>query len=82
MRSSILLNGSTECIVVDGEMDRGIFTGYITQIPCPTLRPFDMVIMNNLSAHKNQNVVEHTKSMVRCSLDLGFRFESQRKHVE
>jgi transposase len=61
MLSSIRLDGSTECIVVDGAMDRAMFLEYIDQILCPTLRPNDIVIMDNLSAHKNPEVAMHIK---------------------
>lgn len=61
MLSSIRLDGSTECIVVDGAMDRAMFSEYIAQILCPALRPNDIVIMDNLSAHKNPEVAAHIK---------------------
>ena len=61
MLSSIRLDGSTECIVVDGPMDRVMFSEYIAQMLCPTLCPNDIVIMDNLSAHKNPDVAKHIK---------------------
>ncbi len=61
MLSSIRLDGSSECIVVDGAMDREMFIEYIVQILCPTLRPNDIVIMDNLSAHKSPKVAEHIR---------------------
>lgn len=67
MLSSIRLDGSTECIVVDGAMDRAMFLEYIKQILCPTLRPNDIVIMDNLSAHKNTDVA---KAIGRCGAEL------------
>ena len=59
--SSIRFDGSTECIVVDGPMDRAMFSEYIAQVLCPTLRPNDIVIMDNLSAHKNPDVAAHIR---------------------
>ncbi|MGE4558394.1 MAG: transposase, partial [Desulfovibrionaceae bacterium] len=47
MLSSIWLDGSTECIVVDGAMNRAMFSEYISQILCPTIHPNDIVIMDN-----------------------------------
>lgn len=61
MLSSIRLDGSTECIVVSGAMDKAMFTEYIAQMLCPTLRPNDIVIMDNLSAHKGPEVAEHIR---------------------
>lgn len=67
MLSSIRLDGGTECIVVDGAMDSAMFSKYIAQILCPTLRPNDIVIMDNLSAHKNPDVAEYIK---KCGAEL------------
>lgn len=69
MLSSIRLDGSTECIVVDGAMDRAMFSEYIAQMLCPTIRPGDIVIMDNLSAHKNPDVAEHIKQ---CGAELRY----------
>ena len=67
MLSSIRLDGGTECIVVDGAMDKRMFFEYIVQILCPTLRPNDIVVMDNLSAHKNPEVASHIR---RCGAEL------------
>jgi len=67
MLSSVRLDGSTECIVVDGAMDKAMFAEYITQILCPTLRPNDIVIMDNLSVHKNHKIAECIKE---CGAEL------------
>ncbi|MDL2271524.1 IS630 family transposase [Desulfovibrio sp. OttesenSCG-928-I05] len=67
MLSSIRLDGSTECIVIDGAMDKAMFEQYIVQVLCPALRPNDIVIMDNLSAHKNPEVAVHIKN---CGAEL------------
>jgi transposase len=67
MLSSIRLDGSTECIVVDGAMDKAMFSEYINQILCPALRPNDIVILDNLSAHKNPKIAEYIKA---CGAEL------------
>jgi transposase len=61
MLSSIRLDGTTECIVIDGAVDRAMFSEYIVQMLCPSLRPDDIVIMDNLSAHKNPDVIKHIR---------------------
>lgn len=38
-----------------------MFLEYIVQMLCPILRPNGIVIMDNLSAHKNADVVKHIK---------------------
>ena len=67
MLSSIRLDGSTECVVFDGAVDKALFREYIVQILCPALRPNDIVVMDNLSAHKNPELVEHVKN---CGAEL------------
>ena len=47
------LDGSTACMSVDGATDKIIFREYVRHILIPTLRPGDIVILDNLSAHKN-----------------------------
>ena len=43
-------------LVVDQPMNRLIFTVYVRQFLAPQLRPGDIVIMDNLSSHKNTDV--------------------------
>lgn len=51
-------NGLTAPAVFDGAMDGECFRSYIEQILAPTLRPGDIVIMDNLSCHKISGVEE------------------------
>jgi len=44
--------------VIDGPMDGDTFRAYVEQILAPTLRPGDIVSMDNLSAHKVEGVRE------------------------
>ncbi len=53
--SSVRLDGSTENIVFPGAVDRKMFDAYIKDVLAPSLRPGDIVIMDNLSAHKSQD---------------------------
>ena len=43
-------------MVVDGPMDGELFLAWIEQFLCPTLRPGDIVILDNLSSHKVDGV--------------------------
>ncbi len=45
-------------LVVDGPMNGTIFLAYIEQCLAPTLAPGDIVVMDNLSAHKVKGVRE------------------------
>jgi len=54
MISSVRLDGSTACMVVDGATNTEVFQAYVKHILLPTLKPGDIVVLDNLSAHKNQ----------------------------
>jgi transposase len=59
--SSIRLGGETESLMFDGAVDRKMFDAYIEEMLIPTLRPGDIVVMDNLSAHKSEksrNLIE------------------------
>ena len=60
MLSAIRQQGVIEnaTVVVDGSMDSDIFIGYVEQCLVPSLRCGDIVVMDNLSAHKNARVRE------------------------
>jgi transposase len=49
-------SGLTAPLVVDGAINGPIFLGYVQQQLIPTLRAGDMVVMDNLSAHKVDGV--------------------------
>jgi transposase len=44
--------------VIDGAMNGTIFRAYVEQVLAPTLKPGDLVIMDNLSSHKVAGVRE------------------------
>lgn len=48
--------GMTAPVVIDGAMNGELFLAYIEQQLVPTLRPGDVVIMDNLPAHKRVGV--------------------------
>jgi len=51
----------TAPMVLDGPMNGVWFLAYVQQVPAPTLKPGDVVIMDNLAAHKSpavRNAVE------------------------
>ena len=55
-------NSLTAPLVVDGPMDGATFLAYIRDFLCPTLRPGDIVIADNLSSHKVAGVREAVES--------------------
>jgi transposase len=62
MISSVRLDGSTACMVVDGATTKDIFEAYVEQILLPTIKAGDIVVLDNLSAHKGQRVRELIES--------------------
>jgi transposase len=48
----------TAPLVADGPMDGELFLAYVRQFLCPTLRPGDIVILDNLSSHKVAGIRE------------------------
>ncbi len=46
----------TAPMVLDGPMDGTSFIAYVEQMLAPTLRPGDIVVMDNLPAHKSARV--------------------------
>jgi transposase len=50
--AGLRLEGLTAPMVVDGAMDGEMFTAYAETILAPTLAPGDIVILDNLPAHK------------------------------
>jgi transposase len=49
-------SGITAPLVLDGPMTGSIFRAYAEQFLAPTLEPGDVVVMDNLSAHKVEGV--------------------------
>ena len=50
------LAGMTAPMVIDGAMHAAAFLAYVEQVLAPTLAPGDIVVMDNLSAHKPKAV--------------------------
>jgi transposase len=53
MISSVRLDGSTACTALEGATDTESFRACVSQVLVPTLRPGDLVVMDNLSPHKS-----------------------------
>ena len=58
MISSIRLDGTTACMTIPGATDTEVFRAYVAEVLCPTLRPGDLVIMDNLAPHKSEPTLE------------------------
>lgn len=51
--SSMRLNATTAAMTLPGATDRAAFDAYVEHVLCPTLRPGDIVVMDNLAAHRS-----------------------------
>jgi len=60
--SSIRLDGKTESLMFEGAVDGKMYEAYIEQILGPSLRPGDIVVMDNLRAHKSQAAQKFVES--------------------
>ena len=56
--AGLRLDGMVAPMVLDGPINGDWFEAYVTHILAPTLRPGDIVIMDNLSSHKRASVRE------------------------
>ena len=52
MLGSIRLDGVTSCLVIEGATDSDVFREYVRQVLGPTLRVGDIVVCDNLAAHR------------------------------
>jgi transposase len=58
LASMTLLGGMGETMAVEGSTDRGVFEAYVEHALAPTLEAGQMVLMDNLPAHKSVRVRE------------------------
>ena len=66
---ALRLQGMTAPMVLDGPMHGAAFLAYVEQLLIPTLKPGDIVIMDNLPAHKPTAV---RRAIERAGAELRF----------
>lgn len=64
--AALRVDGLTAPMVVDGAIDGPTFLAYVRQQLVPTLRPEDIVIMDNLASHKVAGVREAIEAVGAC----------------
>lgn len=57
MISSVRLDGTNACMTIEGATDTEVFQAYVREVLVPSLRAHDIVIMDNLGAHKNDQTL-------------------------
>ncbi len=58
MISSIRSDGSTACMTTEGSTTAEVFRTYVEHFLLPTLKRGDIVILDNLSSHKDKRVIQ------------------------
>ena len=56
--SSMSVEGMGPSLAVEGATDREVFEAYVEEVLAPSLRPRQIVVMDNLTAHKGERVRE------------------------
>jgi transposase len=56
--ASITAGGLGPCLAIEGATTREVFEAYLERVLAPSLKPGQMVVMDNLSAHKGGRVKE------------------------
>ena len=56
LTAAVRLDGVGACLAFDGATNTACFEAYVGECLAPTLRPGDIVVMDNLSCHKSAEV--------------------------
>jgi hypothetical protein len=56
--ASMTVEGMGECLAVEGATTAAVFEAYIEKVLVPTLRCGQLVVIDDLSAHKGERVRE------------------------
>jgi transposase len=65
--ASMTLEGVGPCLAVVGSTTREVFETYVERVLSPTLKPGQIVVMDNLSAHKGNKIRELIEAQ-RCEM--------------
>lgn len=61
MIGAVRQDGGTACMTVEGAVNAEVFRSYVSEILLPTLRTGDILVMDNLSAHKDRLALDLLK---------------------
>lgn len=62
MIGAVRQDGSTACMTVEGAVNAEIFRSYVREVLLPTMRAGDILVMDNLSTHKDQESLDLLKN--------------------
>jgi transposase len=54
--ASMALSGMGPCVAVDGPTTKAVFEAYVEQVLAPSLSPGQVIVLDNLAAHKGERV--------------------------
>ncbi|HRQ89586.1 MAG TPA: IS630 family transposase [Bacteroidia bacterium] len=57
MVGAVRQDGTTACMVVEGALNAEIFRAYVKDVLLSALRPGDILVMDNLSSHKDRSAL-------------------------
>jgi len=69
MIAALRLDGPAAPMVIEGATDAAVFRAYVRHVLVPTLRPGQIVVLDNLSSHKGDEIRRMIEA-VRCELRL------------
>ncbi len=61
MISSVRLDGTSACMTIEGATNTEVFCAYVREVLVPALRPGDIVVLDNLGAHKNEKTLQRIR---------------------
>ena len=61
MISSVRLDGTSACMTIEGATNTEVFCAYVRAVLVPALRAGDIVVMDNLGAHKNEHTIQQIR---------------------
>ena len=61
MIGAVRQDGGTACMTVEGAVNAEVFRSYIREVLLPTLKAGDILVMDNLSAHKDREALDLLK---------------------
>jgi len=70
MLCGLRLSGATAPMLLLGAIDGAAFTEYVRQVLAPTLRPGDIVVMDNLASHQAPGALEAIQAVGASALFL------------
>lgn len=58
MIGSVRQDGSTACMTIEGAVNAEVFRVYVREVLLPTLKKGDILVMDNLSTHKDRESLD------------------------